>query len=208
MNNRAAIFIDRDGTINEEVGYLDHPSRLKLFPWSAEAIRLINGSPFKAVLVTNQSGVARGYFTEELVEQIHEKLQEELAKGGAKLDAIYYCPHHPDFGPPQYRQDCSCRKPKTGLLERAARDLNLELSNCYVIGDKYIDVQMAHRAGARAVLVLSGYGLDEYKRRRADAQTGLRGDWPREPDFVAENLLEAVKWILERWPNAHRYKND
>lgn len=183
-----AIFIDRDGTLNEEVGYIDRPARLRLFPFAAEAVRLINAAGWRAILVTNQSGVARGYLSEERLAELHEHLAAALAGEGARLDAIYYCPHHPTEGLPPYRQDCDCRKPKPGLLTRAAQDFGLDLAQCFVVGDRYRDVEMAHRAGARGVLVLTGYGLNEYEQERAS--------WDEMPERVAENLLEAVKWIL------------
>jgi D-glycero-D-manno-heptose 1,7-bisphosphate phosphatase len=184
----SAIFIDRDGTISEEVGYVNHVSRYRVFPFSAEAIKLINDSPLKAVLVTNQAGVARGYFKEEIIGQVHSKLAEELGNHGAKLDAIYYCPHHPSVGEPPYRQDCNCRKPKPGLLENAAKDLSIDLHKSYMIGDRYSDVKLAHSVGARGVLVLTGYGRGEFEYQREE--------WAREPDHIAEDLLAAVKWIL------------
>src|SRR5581483_713181 len=165
MDN-SAIFIDRDGTISDEVGYVNHISRYRVFPFAGEAIKLINDSPMKAILVTNQAGVARGYFKEDLIGQVHSKLQEELGRENAKLDAIYYCPHHPSVGEPPYRQDCNCRKPKTGLLDKAADDHGLSLKNSYMIGDRYSDVQLAHRVGARGVLVLTGYGRGEYEYQR------------------------------------------
>src|SRR5262245_29668675 len=117
LMKKPAIFIDRDGTISEEVGYVNHPSRFQLYRYSSSAIRLLNESGWLAVLVTNQAGVARGYFAEDVIHQVHQQLESELESGGAKLDAIYYCPHHPTVGPPRYRQDCNCRKPKPGLLE-------------------------------------------------------------------------------------------
>jgi len=183
-----AIFIDRDGTLNEEVGYIDRPARLRLFPFAAEALRLINAAGWRAILVTNQSGVARGYFSEARLAEMHERLAAVLARKGARLDAIYYCPHHPTEGLPPYRQDCDCRKPKPGLIESAARDFRLDLAQCFVIGDRYRDVEMAHRAGASGVLVLTGYGRDEYEHERAS--------WTNAPEHIAENLLEAVKSIL------------
>jgi D-glycero-D-manno-heptose 1,7-bisphosphate phosphatase len=184
-----AIFIDRDGTMNEEVGYVNHLSRYQIFPFAAEAVRLINRAGWRAMLVTNQSGVARGYFTEELLLEVHARLEADLEQAGARLDAIYYCPHHPTAGEPPYRQECDCRKPQPGLLRRAAQDFNLDLTRCYVVGDRYRDVEMAHRAGCRAVMVLTGYGCGEYEYQRAA--------WSQPPEHVAENLLEAVRWILE-----------
>ncbi|MCL6582856.1 MAG: HAD family hydrolase [bacterium] len=185
-----AIFMDRDGTISEEVGYVNHLSRFRLLPRTAEAIRLINKSGFKAIVVTNQSGVARGYFPELLVREVHTKMQLLLSQEGAHVDRIYYCPHHPQVGPPQYRIDCDCRKPKIGMLEKAARDLKIDLSTSYIIGDKHTEVIMGHRAGIKSILVLTGYGIGEYE---------LYGDqWEQKPDFVAEDLLAAVKWILQQ----------
>lgn len=185
---KRAIFLDRDGTMNEEVGYVNHLSRFQLFDFTAEAVRLINEAGWRAIMITNQSGVARGYFPEELLLKVHRQLEESLKRQGARLDAIYYCPHHPTIGEPPYRQDCDCRKPKPGLLVRAAQDFGLDLAQCFVVGDRYRDIEMAHAAGARGVMVLTGYGLGEYEYQRAS--------WPRKPEHIAENLLEAVKWIL------------
>lgn len=185
---RRAIFLDRDGTVAEEVGYINHLSRFRLYPWSAEAIRLINAAGLAAVVVTNQAGVARGYFPEELIRQVNEKMTEELAAAGARLDGVYYCPHHPEVGEPPYRQRCGCRKPLPGMLETAARDLNLTLEGSVVIGDRYLEVEMAHRLGLRGALVLTGYGRGELEFSRAG--------WPRPPEWIGENLLEAVEKIL------------
>ena len=183
-----AVFMDRDGTVSDEVGYLNHVSRLRVFPWSAEAIRTLNASSLLAVLVTNQAGVARGYFQEEMIGAVHGRLVDELARDGARLDAIYYCPHHPTAGEPPYRSDCECRKPRPGMLARAASEHGVDLAASYVVGDKYSDVRLAHAVGATGVLVLTGYGQGEYEYERAT--------WPREPEHVAATLLEAVTWIL------------
>jgi D-glycero-D-manno-heptose 1,7-bisphosphate phosphatase len=185
---RPAIFIDRDGTLSHEVGYVNHVSRFRPFAYAVDAVRLVNRSSFAAVVVTNQAGVARGYFPESLIEEVHASLRETLAAGGAKLDGIYYCPHHPTAGEPPYRCDCDCRKPRPGLLHRAAADLDLDLKRSYVVGDRHGDLQLAWKVGARAVLVKSGYGLGEL--------TYHAPSWHRQPDLVAENLLEAVSRIL------------
>ncbi|MFQ5778996.1 MAG: D-glycero-alpha-D-manno-heptose-1,7-bisphosphate 7-phosphatase [Terriglobia bacterium] len=187
-SQRRAVFLDRDGTVADEVGYVNHLSRSRLYPWSAEAIRQINAAGLAAVVVSNQAGVARGYFPEELIRQVNEKMTRELAAAGARLDGVYYCPHHPDVGQPPYRQRCHCRKPLPGLLERAGKELNLIQEGSVVIGDRYSDVQLAHRLGLRGALVLTGYGRGELEYHSAD--------WPRPPDWVAENLLEAVRKIL------------
>lgn len=188
---RPAIFIDRDGTISEEVGYVNHPSRYRVSSFAAEAVRAINESERSAILVTNQAGVARGYFAEELIHTVHDLLAAELARGGAQLNAIYYCPHHPTVGEPPYRQACDCRKPRTGLIERAAREHNIDLARSWMIGDRYSDVELARNAGLRAAFVLTGYGRGEWEYSR-HRWAGWRG----EPEIVAENLLDAVERIL------------
>ena len=188
MTNRA-IFLDRDGTLNEEDGHITTPEKFRLYSYAAEAVRLINQSGRMAVVLTNQSGVARDYLTEATLLRIHERMEESLRLQGARIDAIYYCAHHPDYGSPPYRLDCDCRKPKPGLVERAARDFNLDLSRCYVIGDRYRDIEAGQVVGARGVMVLTGFGREEYEAGRQH--------WPRQPDHIAEDLLEAVKWILD-----------
>jgi D-glycero-D-manno-heptose 1,7-bisphosphate phosphatase len=186
---RRAVFIDRDGTISEEVGYVNHVSRYRVFPFAAEAVRLLNEAGWLAVLVTNQAGVARGYFREDLIGEVHALLAAELERGGARLDAVYYCPHHPSVGEPPYRFDCDCRKPRPGLIRRAADELGLDLAVSWMVGDRYSDVELARNAGVRAAFVLTGYGRGELEH-----QSQL---WPRRPDLVAENLLEAVREIIQ-----------
>jgi D-glycero-D-manno-heptose 1,7-bisphosphate phosphatase len=185
----AAIFMDRDGTLSHEIGYVNHASRFRLFPYAVDAVRLINRSGFLAVLVTNQAGVARGYFPESVIHEVHAGLEATLAAGGARLDGIYVCAHHPTAGQPPYRQDCDCRKPRPGLVQRAAADLGIDPRRSYVVGDRLGDLQLAWNVGARGVLVKSGYGLGEL--------TYHAPSWPRPPDLVAEDLLEAVERILD-----------
>jgi D-glycero-D-manno-heptose 1,7-bisphosphate phosphatase len=187
MTNHA-IFLDRDGTLNEEDGHVTAPERFRLYSFAAEAVRLINQSGMKVIVLTNQSGIARDYFTEATLIEIHERMEESLRSQGARIDAIYYCAHHPDYGSPPYRLDCDCRKPKPGLVERAARDFSLDLSRCYVIGDRYRDIEAGHAVGVRGVMVMTGLGRREFERERRQ--------WPRQPDHLAEDLLDAVKWIL------------
>lgn len=188
---RPAVFIDRDGTISEEVGYVNHPSRYRVYAFAAEAVRLLNAAGWLAILVTNQAGVARGYFSEDLIHTVHELLRAELAEGGARLDGIYYCPHHPSVGEPPYRQACDCRKPRPGLVHRAAAAHTLDLARSWMVGDRYSDVELARNAGLRSAFVLTGYGRGEweYSRHRW-------ADWRGEPEIVAANLLEAVKQII------------
>src|SRR5437588_1541734 len=183
-----AFFVDRDGTLNEDIGYVSTPDELKLFPWAAQSLRLINEAGFKAIVITNQSGIARGLYDERTLEAINSRLIEELAADGARVDGIYYCPHHPNIGAAPYRANCICRKPQTGLLDAAAREHNIDLSSSFVVGDKASDINLAKNAGARSTLVLTGYGRETLAHPRR---------WPCEPDYVAENLLEAVNQILD-----------
>jgi D-glycero-D-manno-heptose 1,7-bisphosphate phosphatase len=189
MANRA-VFLDRDGTINEEVGYVNHIERFALLPRVAQGIRLLNQYEWKAVVVTNQSGVARGYFPESLVHEVHQKMQDLLEKEGAHLDGVYYCPHHPDSGVPPYRQKCRCRKPDTGLVETAVKELDVDCSKSYVIGDRGAELEFARRIGAKGILVLTGYGKGEWEY--------CRNQWNVKPDHVASDLYEAVQWILQQ----------
>ena len=184
----AAIFIDRDGTINEDLGYISTPEDLIVYPWVAEAVRLINEAGLKAIVVTNQSGIARGSCTEDDLRRIHDRMTSELWREGARIDAVYYCPHHPDYGDERYRRECQCRKPQPGMLRAAAREHDIDLGRSWVIGDKASDINLASAAGARGALVLTGYGGETlaYPDR-----------WPCEPELVADNLLDAVRRILD-----------
>jgi D-glycero-D-manno-heptose 1,7-bisphosphate phosphatase len=180
---RPAVFLDRDGTIAEEVGYLDHISRFRMFPFVAQAIRQLNGAKLPVIVITNQSGVARGYFPESLITAVHELMTTQLATEGAHVDALYYCPH-------KEGDACACRKPKPGMLESAAREHGLDLRRSFVVGDRYGDIELAHSVGARAILVRTGYGEGEMKSNSAK--------WPAPPDFIAENLGAAANWILRQ----------
>ena len=192
MQKKRAIFLDRDGTINEEVGYIEHLDRLRIIPEAYEAIRLINVSGFMAVVVTNQAGIAKGLFNEAFVKQTNERLQEFLRQKGAAIDAFYFCPHHPTEGLPPYRRVCGCRKPAPGLFYQAARDMAIDLAASYMIGDRYRDMEAAHRAGMKGVLVKTGYGADVLGNIGPDQETP-----EARPDHIAENILKAVHWILE-----------
>ena len=187
--SKIAVFIDRDGTMSEEVGYVNHLSRFKLLTNTAAAIKLLNDSNILAIVATNQAGVARGYFEESMIGLVHEKLRAELALNGAKLDAIYYCPHHPSAGKPPYRAECNCRKPKPGMILKAKEELDIDLNQSYMVGDKISDVEFGQKLGLKSVMVMTGYGIGEYEHQRHD--------WKVTPDFMAADLLEAVKWIIE-----------
>ena len=187
---RRAIIMDRDGTICEEVGYVNHVDRVRLLPRSAAAIHAANEAGFQTVVVTNQAGVARGYFSEVLVDEVHDRVRELLAEHGTRLDGIYYCPHHPEVGAPAYRKACACRKPSPGMLLRARDEMGIDLPASYMIGDSVKDIEAGHRAGTTNVLVLTGYGKGELEYQSHA--------WPVQPDHVAADLLAAVTWILER----------
>ncbi len=192
--SRAAVFMDRDGTVNHEVGYMVHPDRAALLPRSTEAIRLFREAGFATFVMTNQSGVARGLFTEDLVEEVHRRLQERLAAGGAALDGVYYCPHHPREGNSQWTGPCTCRKPRPGMLLQAAKEHDIDLSRSYMIGDSSRDLGAAAAAGAVPILVLTGYGRGELEY--------LSHRWKVQPTFVAEDLLDAAHWVLQREESA------
>ena len=192
MKKNAAVFLDRDGTINEEVGYLDSIDKLKLFANTAEAIRLINESGMKAVVMTNQSGVAKGYFTEEFVRTVHERIEEMLRERGAFIDAFYYCPHHQTEGIGVYLQSCACRKPGAGMLIQASKELDIDLRRSYTVGDMLKDIQVARTVGAKGILVKTGYGINTIEK-------GLTSDSSEicQPSYIAEDILDAVKWIIK-----------
>src|SRR6188768_600022 len=176
------IFMDRDGTVSEEVGYMYHAGLYKPFPWTGEAVRKINDSGYKAVLITNQAGIERGYFPESMVHEVHSVLGAELNRWSAHLDGIYYCPHRPET-------QCDCRKPKPGMILRASREMNIELAESYMIGDRYVDVQAAHGAGVKSVLLRSGDGVIEFEKHGNSSSV--------QPHFIADNLLHAVEAILD-----------
>jgi D-glycero-D-manno-heptose 1,7-bisphosphate phosphatase len=183
---KPAVFLDRDGTLIEEVGYLDRLDRLRLFPWSLDAVRLLNRAGFAVVVVSNQAGVARGFFDEAFVEEVRRDIDARAAAAGARIDGWYHCPHHPDAPLPQYRRQCECRKPRPGMIQQAARDLDIDPARSYVIGDRWLDVQLAHNVGAAGILVRTGYGASEEHQPPDGAKAHL----------IADNLIDAVSWIL------------
>ena len=177
---RAAVFLDRDGTLIRETGYLAEPAGVELLPGAGRALRNLAEAGYPLVVISNQSGVARGLFHERQVHAVMARLRERLRDHGVELDAIYFCPHHPDAG-------CACRKPRPGLLERAAEDLDLSLTASVTIGDKRIDAAAGRRAGGRGILVRTGYGREE--------ETRVGGEDPA-PDRVCDDLPAAVEWLL------------
>jgi D-glycero-D-manno-heptose 1,7-bisphosphate phosphatase len=173
---KRAVFLDRDGTLIEEVGYLDRIDRLRLFPETIDALRVLQRAGLHLIIATNQSGIAQGLFTESFVRDLHARLTEMLAQGGVRLDAIYMCPHHPEAKLAAYRTVCECRKPSTGLVQQAARELDLDLSQSYMIGDRWRDLLAGQKAGTAGVLVRTGAVAD----------------------VVVDDMAAAASWILLR----------
>ncbi len=186
---KPAVFIDRDGTINEQMGYINHISRFIILPGSADAIRMLNKHRYLAIVISNQSGVARGYFPIELVNEVHARMKELLEKEHAFVDGIFFCPHYSKGVIPEYSIECDCRKPNKGLIEQACASFDIDISNSYVIGDRYSDIELARRANLRGILVTTGYG-----------QGDIDYVFPRlsfKPVHVAKDLFHAVHWIIE-----------
>ncbi|MHB8053971.1 MAG: D-glycero-alpha-D-manno-heptose-1,7-bisphosphate 7-phosphatase [Candidatus Aminicenantales bacterium] len=187
--SRPAVFLDRDGTLIDDTGYPSRFDQIQIFPRSFEAVRLLNGAGLPVVVITNQSGVGRGYLTEAQLAGIHDRLTAAFAAEGARLDAFYYCPHYHLSADPRYRAECLCRKPLPGLGRKAAADLGLDLRRSYMIGDKEDDVKFGRAIGAMPVLVLTGYGRETRKKIEETAGKSAA---------VASDLRQAVDWILAR----------
>ena len=190
---KPAVFFDRDGTLNRDVGYVTHLDVYELLPRAAAAVRKVNEAGWLAILITNQAGVARGYFSESMIDKVHRKLQDELGGKGARLDAIYYCPYVPNGDVPAYALDSKMRKPYPGMILKAAEEHGVDLEKSVMLGDKYSDLEAGWRAGCKSGLVLTGYGRGERELRGAQ--------WPRQPAFVAADAYHAVEIILNEGGN-------
>ncbi|MBI4444367.1 MAG: HAD family hydrolase [Acidobacteria bacterium] len=193
MKRQRAIFLDRDGTLIKEVGLLSRLSDIHIFPVSYAAVRKINQSGALAIVITNQSAVARGLITEENLQELHNLIKLSFLENGAWIYAFYSCPHHPEEGLAAYRRECECRKPKPGLLLKAAQELHIELGSSFLVGDRIRDIQAAHNAGCGAVLVQTGYGGGE-----VDSISTYLRDHPDRNVQTAQDVLEAVEWILRQ----------
>jgi D-glycero-D-manno-heptose 1,7-bisphosphate phosphatase len=193
---RPAVFFDRDGTLNEELGYVGELERFHIYPFAAAAVRQVNEHGWAAILVTNQAGVARGLYSEAQVGVLHRHLADSLSAAGARLDGIYYCPHHPTKGVNGYGIECDCRKPKPGLLRRAAAEHDLELARSWIVTDRMSEIGMLHALGGRGALVRTGYGEPDLETWRAGGAAAWPGLLPAGPDVVAATALEAVHALL------------
>ena len=201
---KPAVFLDRDGTLIEERGYLDRIELLSVFPWTADALRLLKRAGFALVVVTNQSAIGRGMIDEAFLDQVHRELSTRLARGGASIDRYYHCPHLADAPVERYRQACRCRKPGPGMIEQACRDLSLDPGRSFMIGDRWLDVACGVSAGTRAIRVRTGHGAAEpvtppatlaTLSRRSDTQMRVAS-----ADIILDNLMEAAGWILRNSP--------
>jgi D-glycero-D-manno-heptose 1,7-bisphosphate phosphatase len=183
-----AVFLDRDGTINVEQKFLHRPEEFHFIPGAAQAIRLLKEAGFLVIVVTNQSGIARGYYDDAAVNRLHRYMDGELIRFGASIDAYYFCPHHPEYSIDSKGKACGCRKPLAGMLLKAAADFSLDLSVSFIIGDKLADVQAGLNAGCRSFLVRTGYGAEEAAKLPADVS-------------VYDDLLAAARAIVEETGN-------
>ena len=180
-----AVFLDRDGTIIEDVGYPHERSKIKFLPRVSKAIKLLNENGFKVIVITNQAGVARGYFTEETVREINRYVQESLAKQGAFIDMIYYCPHHIEGIIEEYSKECYCRKPNPGMIEQAVLEFGIDLKNSFIIGDKISDIEAGQRAECKTILLAGENHLNNERKITLIS------------DHAAPDLYEAVKWLVK-----------
>ena len=182
-----AVFLDRDGTMIHDVGYLNRLEDLRWFPWSVDAIRMLNRAGFAVCVTTNQGGIGMGFYDEAFVQRTHAEMSATLASAGGHIDGWFYCPHHPRAVDPALRLDCECRKPKPGMIHQATQRFDLDLAGSFVVGDKMADVGLGNAVGARSILVKTGFGLTEVSR--------YNGEIPGAA-YVADTLAEAVSWIL------------
>jgi D-glycero-D-manno-heptose 1,7-bisphosphate phosphatase len=183
-----AVFLDRDGTMVRDVGYLSRLEDLHWFPWTIDAIRLLNRAGMIVCVTTNQGGIGLGFYTEQFVQHVHDQMADTLASAGARVDGWFHCPHHPAAVIPELRVTCDCRKPQPGMIHRAARQLEIDLPRSVVVGDKIADVGLGRAVGARSILVRTGYGEAELVRHQGTIPGA---------SYVAHELMDAVTWILE-----------
>ena len=186
---KGVVFLDRDGTINYDAGYINHVDNFIMYPYAAQAIRMLNKSGYYVIVITNQSGLGRGFFNEETLDEIHNYMVQSLKEQGANIDGIYFCPHDPNAKIEKYKAVCNCRKPETGLVEMAFKDFIIDKSKMYFIGDKHSDIIAGHKSGCKTIIVKTGYGKCDLINKSHK--------WEVQPDKIADTLLDAVKFILK-----------
>jgi D-glycero-D-manno-heptose 1,7-bisphosphate phosphatase len=184
---KPAVFLDRDGTLIHDVGYLSRVEDVQWYPWSIDAIRLLNRAGFLVCVTTNQGGVGLGFYGADLVHRVHAEMAAAVESGGGRVDGFFYCPHHPLAVVEEFRAECDCRKPRPGMIRQAEARFAIDLSRSFVVGDKIADVGLAANVGARGLLVKTGYGCAELERHGGDIPGAA---------FVAETVFEAAAWIL------------
>lgn len=180
MKNKA-VFVDRDGTINEDVHYLNDPEKFDVYSGVGDGIKKLKENGFKIIIITNQSGIGRGFFTEHQLLRIHERMIAEFLNFDVTLDGIYYCPHHPD-------DHCNCRKPNTGLFEKAIQEHNIDITKSYMIGDKMLDIEAGKNIGVKTALIPEPHSREEFLSQKQELEY--------HPDYIADDFLDAVEWIL------------
>ncbi len=180
------IFLDRDGTINREDGYITRVDQIHLYEGAVPALRMLKEMGYRIVIVSNQAGVAKALLTEQALQEINNALLSMLKAEGILIDRLYYCPHHPEAVVPEYKKACECRKPKTGMVMRAVKELGVQVQGAYMIGDKLTDIELARNFGGRGILLLTGYGKEEIKK--LDPQK-------HNPVYIGKDILDAVSWI-------------
>jgi D-glycero-D-manno-heptose 1,7-bisphosphate phosphatase len=188
--SQPAVFFDRDGTLSREVGYVNHVRRIEAISGGPEAVKRLNDAGIPVVVVSNQAGAARGYFPQSLIDEVNAELSRQYELKGAHFDAIYYCPHLKGSNAPEFNVECDCRKPKTGMVDQAAAELDLDLWRSFMVGDKYSDVQLGFAMNAKGILVMTGYGRGELQ--------WFQDGWHRMPDLIAEDLTEVVDYVLKK----------
>ena len=185
------IFLDRDGTINREDGYITRVDQLHLYEGTVPALKMLNSMGYRIVIVSNQAGVAKALLTEQALQEINSALLSLLDAQGISIAGLYYCPHHPDAVVPEYKKSCECRKPRTGMIERAVQELGVHAQGAYMIGDKLTDIELAGNFGGRGILLLTGYGKEEIKKLDPDKH---------HPVYIGKDILDAVEWIKKNTP--------
>lgn len=181
MKKNKAIFIDRDGTINVDVHYLDNPDKFEMYPFVGDGVKKLKESGFKIIVITNQSGISRGYFTEKQLSKIHDRMKKEFQEFDVVLDGIYYCPHHPE-------ENCNCRKPNTYLYEKAIKEHNIDVKKSYMLGDKILDIDAGKKIGVTAILIPEPHVRTELLSKK--------NEWIHDPDYIANDFRDVVEYIL------------
>lgn len=187
-NLKPVVFLDRDGTINYDAGYINHPDNFIMYPYAPQAVRMLNMNDFLVIVITNQSGLARGFFNLETMNDIHNKMYKTFENMGAHIDGLYYCPHDPNAKVAEYKAVCNCRKPETGMVEQALKDFPIDTNRMFFVGDKHSDIMAGYKSGCKTIMVETGYGKGDLINKSSK--------WEVKPDKVCNNLLDAVRIIL------------